>query len=164
MFVFCIVAIPQQERSKKMTLANSTEFQNSNVERPDPRERILEYFEEHPPEFLNFRQAKQMGWHRTDCATIDELYFQYVQQQVVHWHHLDDILSQSRHARDLVSEAQVAVARRPDLGGREKSKLLARLGVQKKRTANSWGRQGSPRFFGQGCLHGSARSATAQPG
>ena len=93
-----------------MTLANSTEFQNSNVERPDPRERILEYFEENPPEFLNFRQAKQMGWHRTDCATIDELYFQYVQQQVVHSHHLDDIFIQSRHARQLVSEAQVAVA------------------------------------------------------
>jgi hypothetical protein len=70
----------------------------------------LEYFEENPPKLLNFRQAKEMGWHRTAVATIDELYFQYVQQQVVHSHHLDDILNQSRHARQLVSEAQVAVA------------------------------------------------------
>ena len=80
------------------------------IKRPDPRERIFEYFEENPPGFLNFRQEKQMGWHRTEVATIDELHFQYVHQQVMHWHHLDDILTQSQHARELVSEAQVAVA------------------------------------------------------
>ncbi len=79
------------------------------IKRPDPRERILEYFEANPPTLLNFRQSKAMRWNRTDCATIDELYFQYIQRQVVHSHHLDDILSQSRHARELVRDARVIV-------------------------------------------------------
>jgi hypothetical protein len=89
---------------------------HQKIEKPSPHERIERYFEVHPPVPLNFHAKKLMHWGRTDVATLDALWHQYVEKGVTHSHHLADLFNQSMRARDLVREANSVAIFGPGFG------------------------------------------------
>lgn len=78
--------------------------------------RISRFFDLNPPPTLNSHAQRKMHWARTEAASIAELFDQYVTKGVTHAHHLDDLLSQSPRARDLVRNAQSVVVIGPGFG------------------------------------------------
>ena len=86
------------------------------IERPDPHERIADYFDHHPQAHLTWPQRSAMGWMRTDSASLPELYHQYVERKVMHDHQFADFLAQSPTARDLIRNAESVVPIGPGFG------------------------------------------------
>jgi len=86
------------------------------IKRPDPSERIADFFDVHPQVPLTWHQQEAMGWMRTDSASLPELHHQYVTRMISHDHQFADLLAQSPTAREMIRNAESVVPIGPGFG------------------------------------------------
>ncbi len=112
----------------------------SDIERPDPHERIAEFFDVHPPEQLTWQQQKAMDWLRTDSASLAELHHQYVTRMISHDHQFAELLHQSPTARNMIRNAQSVVPIGPGFGAEidELENLRDGLICAVEKNENAW--------------------------
>lgn len=79
-------------------------------------ERIDRFFDKNPVRYLRYPEQRAMNWARTDCASLAELHFQYVQRHISHWIQLSRLLEFNPEAGEVIHGTENFVFIGPGFG------------------------------------------------